>query len=91
MEFILLKEDSLEWGYMWDMLRLHPINAQEVEPCVATNEGEVWQYMGTFRNKETLISEFRHIKHPYTQELYKITFSHVLHDESSIGQSKRIK
>lgn len=91
MEFIILKEDSQEWGIMWDMLRLHPINAQESEPCIAFNNGEVWQYMGTYRNKETLISEFRHRCHPYSQEMARVVLPHILEDESSIYRSARIK
>lgn len=91
MEFVTLKESSKEWGYLWDMLRLHPINAGELEPCIALNNGEVWQYMGTFRNKETLISEFRHRNHPYSNDVCKVTFSHVLEDEDSIRTSSRIK
>jgi hypothetical protein len=91
MEFVTLKESSPEWGYMWDMLRLHPINGGLDEPCIALNEGESWQYMGTFRQGEILISDFRHRNHPYSNELAKVTLSHVLENEESIRTSSRIK
>jgi hypothetical protein len=91
MEFVILKESSEEFGYMWDMLRLHPINGGLDEPCIALNEGEVWQYMGTYRNGDILISDFRHRCHPYSQELATATFPHVLIHEESIHSSSRIK
>ena len=91
MEFVTLKESSPEWGYLWDMLRLHPINGGLEEPCIAMNNGEVWQYMGTYRNGDTLISDFRHRCHPYSQELAKATFPHILENEDSIRTSSRIK
>jgi len=61
---ILIKRDSQEWNTMWDNLSLHPINEGYEEPSLVINEGEAWQYMGSFRQDNKIIHEFRHRNHP---------------------------
>lgn len=74
MEFILIKQDSPEWERMWGFLENHPINENIEEPRVALNEGEAWQYMGSFKQDNKVIHEFRHRSHPVTNNVYKVTF-----------------
>lgn len=66
MEMVLVKIDSNEWNYMWNWIINHPINDGIVQPEVAINEenGEMWQYMGSFRQDNKTIHEFRHRSHP---------------------------
>lgn len=75
MELIFVKQDSTEWEYIWDFVAKHPINEGIDEPRTALNEGQEWQYMGTYKNKNKLIHEFRHLLHPRTNNIYKITFN----------------
>jgi len=75
MELIFVKQDSTEWEYIWDFVAKHPINEGLEEPKIALNEGEAWQYMGSFKNKNRLIHEFRHRYHPNTQNVYNLTFN----------------
>jgi hypothetical protein len=75
MELIFVKQDSTEWEYIWDFVAKHPINEGLEEPRTALNEGQEWQYMGTYKNKNKLIHEFRHLFHPRTNNVYKITFN----------------
>lgn len=77
MELVFVKQDSLEWTYIWDFVEKHPINEGIEEPRVALNEGEVWQYMCTYANKEKnkFIHEFRHKNHPNTNGVYFIRFN----------------
>ena len=74
MELIFVKQDSTEWKYIWDFVANHPINEGLQEPRTAVNEGEAWQYMGSFKNNNKVIHEFRHRFHPKTMSLYNITF-----------------
>jgi len=67
MELILLKIGSIEWEYAWNWLSSHPINEKLIEPSIATNEGESWAYMGSFREDKRIIHEFRHKCHPNTK------------------------
>jgi len=75
MELIFVKQDSTEWNYIWDFVAKHPINEGLDEPRVALNEGEAWQYMGSFKNKNKVIHEFRHRFHPKTLDRYNMTFN----------------
>lgn len=75
MELIFVKKDSTEWNYIWDFVANHPINEELEEPRTAFNEGEAWQYMGSFKNKDKVIHEFRHRFHPKTMGVYNITFN----------------
>lgn len=65
MRYIIIKEGTREWERIWEWLAEHPINKGIEDPTLAINEGEVWQYMGTFVGKDDVaISEFRHRMHP---------------------------
>lgn len=64
MELVLIKIGSLEWSYMWEWLGNHPINEGLDKPSVAYHYGEVWEYMGSFKQKDKLIHSFRHRSHP---------------------------
>lgn len=74
MELIFVKQDSTEWDFIWDYVAKHPINEGLDEPQTALNEGETWQYMGTFKNKDKIIHTFRHRFHPKTNDVYNLTF-----------------
>ena len=64
MEYIIIQPNSNEWNYMWDWLAKHPINENIDVPSVANYEGEVWQYMGSFKQDNKVIHSFRHRSHP---------------------------
>ena len=64
MELVLIKINSPEWKFMWEWVAAHPINEGFDEPSLAYNEGEMWQYMGSFKQKAQLIHSFRHRQHP---------------------------
>lgn len=67
MELVLIKTESKEWEFMWNWLESHPINEDLEQPCVARHEDESWQYMGSFKEGERVIHNFRHRNHPKTK------------------------
>lgn len=84
MEMVLIKPESREWNYMWDWVANHPLNEGLTEPSTAISEdGEVWQYMGSFRQNNLTIHEFRHRYHPVTnnREYLKVKCSEDITDE----------
>jgi hypothetical protein len=84
MEMVLIKPESREWNYMWDWVATHPLNEGLEEPSTATSEdSEVWQYMGSFRQNNLTIHEFRHRNHPVTnnREYLKVKCSEDMTDE----------
>lgn len=92
MELVLIKQDSPEWEYMWGWLASHPVNQGLDEPQVAENEGEAWQYMGSYKNKNAVIHEFRHRNHPVTGGLYKASVGASENfTEDQIEKSAKIK
>jgi len=64
MELVLIKQNSIEWDYMWDWVANHPINEKVEVASVALNEGQVWEYMGSFKQGEKMIHSFSHRCHP---------------------------
>jgi hypothetical protein len=64
MEYIIVKQESPEGEFMWNWLATHPLNEGLEEPMVALNEGEAWQYMGSFKHEDKVVHEFRHRNHP---------------------------
>jgi len=76
MEYIIIKRDSNTWNEIWEWLAKHPINEGIDEPMVALNYGEAWQYVGSFRNHGTVISEFRHRYSPKTSRREVIKYLH---------------
>lgn len=84
MEMVLIKEDSNEWNYMWDWIAAHPLNEGLEEPSLSMSEdNEFWQYMGSFRQNNVTIHEFRHRNHPLTKrtEYLKIQNSQTMNDD----------
>lgn len=74
MEMIFIKRDSQEWNNMWKVLSDHPINENLSEPTLAFNNGEVWQYLGSYKNKDVVIHEFRHRNHPKYERVEYLKF-----------------
>lgn len=91
MDMILLKKDSTEWKAMWETLSNHPINEGLEYPMVAYNEGEQWQYMGSYRQDDKIIHDFRHRNHPKTLDVYKITFNGNQVPEEQIDKVIKVK
>jgi hypothetical protein len=75
MEMVLIKQDSQEWERMWEMVSNHPINEGIEHPSIAMNNGEGWQYMGSFKQSNRIIHEFRHRFHPKFQRREYLKFS----------------
>jgi hypothetical protein len=89
MELVLIEPNSPEWEFMWNWLSSHPINEGIEDPSTAINDGEAWQYMGSYKQKDKVISEFRHRNHPKTNRLSKLSVEHSNFNEESI--SKKFK
>jgi hypothetical protein len=68
MDMIIIKKDSNEWNHMWEWVAAHPLNEGLDNTSLAMNDGEGWQYMGSFRQEDRVIHEFRHRNHPRTQQ-----------------------
>lgn len=75
MKIVFVKRDTAEWLFMWLWLELHPINANINEPTVALNDGECWEYMGSFKHMDKTVHEFRHRNHPATNDRYLASLS----------------
>ena len=73
MEFVLIKVDSDLWNGLWDELATHPINEGIENPSTATHEGNSWEYRGSFKQGNIIISDFLHRKHPTTNEIYRLS------------------
>ena len=84
MEFILIKKDCPEWDYIWNWIANHPINKDLPDPMDALNEGEQWQYIGSFKHNDKVIHSMRHRYHPVTQGVknLSLTASEAMNDES---------
>jgi hypothetical protein len=76
MELLIFKQDSPSYNFMWNWLANHPINAGIDNPMVALNEGEVWQNMGSFRQGDVTVTQFRHRCHPKTNERKSLSVTH---------------
>ena len=68
MQLVLVKIDSPEWNYIWDWLSKHPINKDLENPLEAENNGQVWQYTGTYKEANKAIHSLRHRYHPITNK-----------------------
>lgn len=64
MDLVLVKIGSKEWDYMWEWLKNHPINEGIEEPTIALNDGESWQYLGSFMSGNRILHQFRHRSFP---------------------------
>lgn len=80
MEMIILKPDSSIMLEGWEWLSKHPLNADELQPCVAMNplNGECWQYMCSYRQSpsETIISDFRHRSLAPSNDRITLSYTH---------------
>jgi hypothetical protein len=81
MDMIIVKENSSAYNFIWGWLANHPLNKPLEEPMVALNDGEAWQYMGTFRQGNKGVTEFRHRSHPEDNERKYLKVSHDVLDE----------
>ncbi len=70
MELLFIKWDCPEWDYIWEWLGKHPNNIEYDEPTVILNDGENWQYMGSYRNEGEVVHHFRHRNHPRKGRYY---------------------
>jgi hypothetical protein len=61
---IKIKPNSPEAIYMLDWLGNHPLNNDLLDPITALNEGEVWQYKGSYLHENKVVHEFKHLNHP---------------------------
>ena len=65
-----VKQGSKEWHNMWAWVGRHPLNKGIVNPTIAENHGETWQYMGTMKMSDgTYSHRFRHRFHPVREAL----------------------
>jgi hypothetical protein len=87
MEFVIIEIGSKEWEYMWEWLANHPINEGLEQPSVALNEGESWQYMGSYKQNDKVIHQMRHRLHPVTQRVEQINLN--CSDEFTNDQIKK--
>ena len=69
---ILIKIGSPEWEFMWNWLENHPINKGLENPTSATNDGENWMYMGSYKQGDRVIHELRHRDHPVTNSIQNL-------------------
>lgn len=90
MEFVLLKRESAEWNKAWDWLASHPINESIDNPSVALHHNEQWQYVGSYKQGDRVISQFRHRDHPNTGEVYTATYTHEPFDEKEIVKKFKV-
>jgi hypothetical protein len=74
MDIVIIERDTSEWIDMWEKLEKHPINEGIENPRLALNSGELWQYMGSFRQGDKVLHEFRHREHPRTNKVERIVF-----------------
>lgn len=85
MEFILIKQDCLEWEYIWNWMGNHPINEGLPDPKDALNpiNGEQWAYMGSFKQGNKIIHMVRHRLHPTTNRIESLNLhaSEAMNDE----------
>jgi len=92
MEMLIIKRGSPEFNFMWNWIATHPLNKDLAEPMVALNEGETWQYMGSYRNNGKTLHSYRHRNHPSKGISINLTFaaSDKINDED-IEQSYTMK
>lgn len=90
MELVLIEIDSAEWNYMWNWLASHPINEGIENPSLALNDGEAWQYMGSYKQGDRVLSQFRHRNHPKTNTVYSTSIEHKNFDINCIVKSFKL-
>lgn len=90
MELVLLETTSPEWNKAWDWVAKHPINDGVDTPDLALHNGESWMYMGSYKQGEVVISQFRHRDHPKTNGVYGLTYEHEPFDHKDITKKFKI-
>lgn len=90
MEHITIKKGTADWDFIWLWLEFHTINEGIDEAMIALNQGEVWEYLGSFMNEDVVISEFQHKCHPKTNTLYTCSIEHHKFDVNSIETRRKI-
>ncbi len=74
MDIVIVEQGSPEWDDMWNKLNDHPLNEGLEQPKTAVNNGEAWQYMGSYRQGDKVIHSFRHRQHPRDNKRKDINF-----------------
>jgi hypothetical protein len=74
MDLVIVEQGSEEWQYIWDYVANHPINEGIDEPRVAFNQGEQFQYMGSYRQGDKVCHSIRHRFHPRNNDRVNLTF-----------------
>ncbi len=74
MDIVIVEQGSPEWDDMWNKLNDHPLNEGLEQPKTAFNNGEAWQYMGSYRQGDKVIHSFRHRQHPRDNQRKDINF-----------------
>ncbi len=90
MEFVIIKVDSNLWNNLWDELALHPINEGVESPSTAIHEGNSWEYRGSFKQDNIIISDFLHRKHPTTNNSYRVSIRREIFDNTDIAKTIRL-
>ena len=95
MELILIKQSSKEWEYLWGWISEHPLNKGLENPMDAPDNetGFMWEYMGSFKQKERVIHEMRHLHHPLTKKIesLKLNSSKNFNIETDIEKTFKLK
>lgn len=73
MELVLIEPNSPEWYFIWTWLEAHPINKGITEPSIALNNGESWQYMGSYMQDNRVLHSIRHRHHPVTDTVCNVS------------------
>lgn len=74
---ILLKMGSPEWEEAWNWVESHPLNEN-----ITIDELDKWQYMGSYRLNNIVITTFRYINHPRTNLTHTVNYKHSVSEDS---------
>lgn len=74
MDIVIVEQGSPEWEFIWDYVAKHPINEGIEEPKIAFNQGEQFQYMGSYRQGNKVVHSVRHRSHPRDNQRKDINF-----------------
>jgi len=90
MELVFIKQGTNKWEEIWNWLEQNPINKDVENPREAKNDNESWQYMGSYKLNDKVVTEFRHRNHPITNSVTSISYAHSIED-SDIQKTVKIK
>ena len=74
MDIVIVERETPEWQFIWDYIAKHPINEGIIAPELSTNNGQTWEYMGSYRQGNKVIHSMRHRSHPRDNQRKDITF-----------------